>query len=57
MSFIMPEIVVQRVIQEGIKGLRDNPAAFDDIFDTFNCDEMKAAYGPAYIEKDRKSVV
>lgn len=51
MSFIMPEIVVQRVIQEGIKNLRDNPDAFDDIFDTFKCAEMEAAYGQGYIDQ------
>ena len=53
MSFIMPEIVVQRVIQEGIKSLRANPDAFNDIFATLMCDEMNAAYGQAYIDKIR----
>ena len=54
MSFVMPEVVVQRVIQEGMKSLRDNPDAFDDIFDTFKCDEMKNAYGQGYIDQIKK---
>jgi hypothetical protein len=54
MSWVMPEIVVQRVIQEGIKNLRDNSDAFDEIFDTFNCEEMKAAYGQSYIDEIKK---
>ena len=54
MSFIMPEIVVQRVIQEGIKNLRDNDDAFNDIFATFLCDEMSAAYGQVYVDQIKK---
>lgn len=54
MSFIMPEIAVQRIIQEGIKSLRDNPDAFNDIFATFLCDEMAAAYGQAHVDKIRQ---
>ena len=53
MSFVMAEIVVQRVIQEGIKNLRNNDVAFDDIFNTFLCDEMKDAYGQSYIDQIR----
>ncbi len=54
MSFVMPEIVVQRVIQQGIKNLRGNDAAFDEIFDTFKCDEMKDAYGQSYVDGIKK---
>lgn len=54
MSFIMPEIAVQRVLQEGIKNLRDNDEAFDDIFATFTCDEMNAAYGQVYVDQIKK---
>ncbi len=54
MSFVMPEVVVQRVLQEGIKNLRNNSTAFDDIFATFLCDEMNAAYGQGYVDTIKK---
>lgn len=54
MSFVMPEIVVQRVLQEGIKNLREDDEAFDNIFSTFLCEEMAAAYGQGYVDQIRK---
>jgi hypothetical protein len=54
MSFVMPEIVVQRVIQKGIKELRQNPDAFDQIFGQFLSQEMNADYGQKYINKVRE---
>ena len=53
MSFVMPEIVVQRVLQEGIKNLRGDADAFNDIFGIFLCDEMEAAYGQSYVDQIR----
>jgi hypothetical protein len=51
MGFVMPEIAIQRVVQQGIDNLRQNPTAFDDIFSQFLTDELKAAYGQDYIDQ------
>lgn len=51
MSFVMPEIVVRKIIDYGIKQLRKNKPAFDNIFCTFVEDELKADYGEAYRDK------
>ena len=53
MAFVMPEIVVQRVIQQGLASLRQDPDAFNEIFAQFLCDEMKADYGQLYIDQIR----
>lgn len=53
MSFVLPEVVVQRVIEAGIDNLRNNDAAFDEIFATFKCPELEADYGQQYIDKIR----
>jgi len=50
MSFVMPEVVVTKVIDFGIKQLRRNKAEFLDIFAQFTQDELNADYGPAYLE-------
>lgn len=51
MSFVLPEIVMQKVITHGIKELRGNKAAFYDIFAQYNCEEMVADYGADYLDK------
>jgi len=51
MAFALPEVALQRMIQIGLKNLRGNRAAFDCIFAVYTCDEMKASYGQAYIDK------
>lgn len=48
MSFVMPEIVVRKLIDSGIKKLRANKPAFDNLFCTFVQDELAADYGQAY---------
>lgn len=53
MSFIMPEVVVQRILQVGIKKLRDNPDAFNEIFSVYRDPEMDGDYGQAYVDKVR----
>lgn len=53
MSFVMPEIVLQRLIQHGIKDLRSRPEAFDNIFSQFLEYEMIDDYGQAYIDQIR----
>ena len=51
MSFVFPEIVVRKIIDYGIKKLRTNKAAFDDLFCQFVEDELKVDYGDAYREE------
>lgn len=50
MSMVLPEVSLQRVIQTGIKNLRNNPDAFDNIFAIYTCPEMRQNYGQAYID-------
>lgn len=47
----MAEVAVQRVIQTGIKNLKSNPDAFDEIFAIYKDPEMNADYGQAYIDQ------
>ena len=54
MAFVMPEIVVQRVLQKGIKDLREEPEAFNEIFGQFLCAEMNFDYGQVAIDEVRK---
>jgi len=52
MSHVMPEIAVQRVIQYGLKTLRSNRNAFDDIFAYVKEHPlMVAGYGPTYVDR------
>ena len=51
MSFVMPEIIVRKLVDYGIKKLRANKPAFDDLFDGFTQDELNTDYGPAYREE------
>lgn len=50
MSFAIPEVALQRMIQIGLKNLRGNRAAFDCIFSVYLCPEMEASYGQSYID-------
>jgi len=50
MSFRMPEVALQRVIQQGLKNLRNNKVAFDDIFCMYTEEEMAASYGQSYVD-------
>ncbi len=51
MSFVMPEIVVQKVLAHGIKQLRANKAEFYDLFAQFTQDELNEDYGPKYLDE------
>jgi hypothetical protein len=51
MGFIMPEVALRRIIDNGIKQLRQDKAAFTDLFATFEQDELAADYGPDYVEQ------
>lgn len=54
MSFVMPEIIVQKVIQEGIEELRQDPIAFNNVFESFAQDPLIKDYGQTYIDQVRK---
>jgi len=54
MGFVMPEIVVQKLIKFGMEDLKKHPEAFDDIFAQYMQDELCIDYGPAYIELIKK---
>jgi len=47
----MPEIVVQKVLEYGIKRLRSNKAEFYDLFAQFTQDELAADYGDKYLDE------
>jgi hypothetical protein len=51
MSFIMPEVVIQKVLDLGIKKLRANKAEFYDLFSQFLQDELSIDYGPKYLDE------
>jgi hypothetical protein len=51
MSFVMPEIVIQKVLEYGIKRLRANKAEFYDLFAQFTQDELAADYGDKYLDE------
>lgn len=51
MSFVMPEIVVQKVITYGLKQLRSNKAEFYDLFAQYTQDELNEDYGPVYLDE------
>jgi len=50
MSYVMPEIVVQKLIASGIKKLRADKPAFYDLFAQFTQDEINDDYGPTYLD-------
>lgn len=51
--WILPEIVVQRILQVGIKNLKTDPEAFNEIFAMYLQPELVDDYGQAYIDKVR----
>lgn len=51
MSFVMPEIVIQKVLSHGIKQLRTNKREFYDLFCQFKQDELGQDYGEKYLDE------
>jgi hypothetical protein len=51
MAMVLSEVALQRVIQIGLKNLRDNPAAFREVFAQYNSPAMAASYGNKYIDQ------
>jgi hypothetical protein len=50
MSFVLPEVSLQRMVQVGLRNLRDNKEAFEDIFAQYKCDLLQASYGQTHID-------
>ncbi len=53
MAWIMAEVALQRAVQVGIKHLRADPQAFNEIFAVYLDPEMIEDYGQDYIDKIR----
>ncbi len=51
MGFVIPQVSVQRVIQQGLTELKANPAQLDNIFDLYLSDAMANDYGQEYIDE------
>ena len=51
MGFIIPQVSVQRIIQEGLAELKNNPGQLDEIFDLYLHDSMVSDYGQGYIDE------
>lgn len=51
MSFVMPEVVLQKTIQQGLNRLRENETAFKCIFDTFTDPLLSYDYGAEYVNE------
>lgn len=51
MAIMLSEVALQRLIQVGLRNLRGNQEAFNDIFAQYTCPEMAASYGQNYIDK------
>jgi len=48
MSFVMPEIIMRKVVEDGLRKLRSDRKAFDDLFSGFLQDELGVDFGEAY---------
>lgn len=51
MGFIIPQVSVQRIIQQGLAELKANPARLDYIFDLYLNEFMVDDYGQEYIDQ------
>jgi hypothetical protein len=51
MSFVLPEIVIQKVLSHGLKQLRSNKQEFYDLFCQFTQDELNDDYGSDYLDE------
>ena len=53
MGFVMPEVAVQRILQAGIKLLREQPNLFNDIFNMYLLPDLELLYGQERIDQIR----
>ena len=54
MAFILPDLVIESVIRDGIAGLVNNPEVVDLIFATLKAPYLEKKYGQAEIDKIKK---
>lgn len=52
--WIMPQIALQRVIQHGIRQLKDNPAALEEIFNYMHEGDISEDYGADYVDEVKR---
>lgn len=50
-GWTLPEVIVRYLIDVGIKDLRKNRKAFDDLFQQFTLYELNEEYGPDYVNQ------
>lgn len=48
--FILTEVVLQKVIKDGIRKVSDNPAIIDEIFAQYKMPLLEGVYGSMYVE-------
>lgn len=51
MSFTIPQVALQRVIQAGLTSLKNNQDAFNQIFDFYLHEQMEDDYGQEYVDQ------
>jgi hypothetical protein len=51
MAWTLPEVIVQKVLGEGLRRLRSNKRAFLEIFSDYASGELDADYGADYVEQ------
>ena len=49
--WIMPQIAVQKLLQDGLKELRSNPSLLDEVFEYMHEPMFESDYGEEYVEK------
>ena len=57
MPHVIPQVALQRVLQQGIKQLKANPVILDDIFCYYLVSEMSSDYGQSYVDKIKQCLI
>lgn len=51
MAWTLPEVTVRKIIDDGMRGLRTNKAAFLEIFGNYTETDFQSDYGSTYVEQ------
>jgi hypothetical protein len=51
MAFVLVQVATQRLLQLGLRHIKDNPDLIEDIFGYYGRDELSYSYGPEYIDR------
>lgn len=54
MAHVLPQVALHRIIQDGVKILKQNPDILDEIFRYYTCPPMENDYGQAYVDSIKK---